>query len=412
MPEKTRLEKFRQLFGIDNVIDSAKIAFHSGWKDWHEHKALKSKGIITETNKKITTAEADVKYFDEQLRSFREDGNISAKVIAKVESERQEKEEELEGLRLKLYEEQYHLKVITIDHEKFVNMRNETCRNYTSRLEAEVTPFEEKISELRVVREQLNTEIARDRESLEVCNKKKTAINNELAAEKFSSIRRAKKEIIRKLEAEARVFEKEIRAREKNRFNIDGDIAYNEERANPLRNKRKEIEMIMNRKGADISAPELKRSSVSENVPPVIGANETTSTSQTEEKTENYVRPESLKDVTLDEVVKSWNEINGSRMMVNPDKFKKTFPKYADEARANEKVSVDDFYTDLTVYSVRHGAEDRMEGMPDMQKAANKRGGFWRWLFGIKESKVQKRRLLENIKKNRNKPKTPPAIPK
>ena len=104
----------------------------------------------------------------------------------------------------------------------------------------------------------------------------------------------------------------------------------------------------------------------------------------------------------IDELIETWNGVNGSKMTIHPETFKKLL-KPGKKGAHPTKMSIDQFWTKATVYSAIYGNRERQAGMPDMKKGAKKQSGFWSWLFGLGGSRMGKKRLQENLKVNRSK---------
>lgn len=96
------------------------------------------------------------------------------------------------------------------------------------------------------------------------------------------------------------------------------------------------------------------------------------------------------------ELVDAWNRLNGSRMMINPLSARERFPEFFGTPR-----SVAEFWRFAESYAAKYGDEERFEGMPSMQKAAQKRRGIWDQLFGTKHRQMQQEHLLE-VLENQN----------
>lgn len=394
--EKTLVETLRQKFGVDNVLDSAKIAYNGMLAGWYEKKSEEKASGIVSLEEKIRAIEKDAAHVEKELKGFRADGNISEKTLLKIESDKQKIESSLGSERQRLVAEKSSLDLLGIDHKTFVAKRNESCRTYTERTRTELKPFEERLSDLSATRDQLQSEIVRDREILGKRREELAKLAAKVEAEKFPSLRRATREIIKRIETEAGVFEKEISDREKHTISIDKEIYKATKRAQPLQEKCAELERISKGKEPKAARQQQRKETVKEQ--PI-------SLEPLAEKGVEapQITPESEPIYAEDELISVWNEVNGSKMLINPDTFKKNTGRGRDHAP--KPISVDDFWTKASVYSARFGDQEKMAGMPDMKKAAGKKGSFWRWLFGLGESRMGKKRLLENLKMKKGKPK-------
>jgi hypothetical protein len=400
--EKTLVETFRQKFGIDNIIDSTKIVYNGFIAGWYEGKVAEKGVAITELNKSIVSMEKDEKHISEQLKIFRSDGNISEKTLLKIESERQKMETKIGGAKQGLNQENAKLESLAINRSVFERNRDLSCRTYTERTRAELRPFEEKLSDLALTRDQLRNEISRDNEMLSKRRAELAKLAEKAEAEKFPSLRRATREIIKKIETEASAFEKEIRDREKHGINIDKEIDKAQKRAEPLRDKCSELERIMAGKEPE-EAPVLNVKASERKIgrDVIIDSSGNSSEGSSEETVK--IVPEAESVYSVEELVDSWNEVNGSKMLINPETFKKNVFE-SPKRKEGSRISVNEFWSSASLYSARFGNQERLEGMPDMKKEAKKKGGFWRWLFGLDDSRMGKKRLLENTKNRRNKP--------
>ena len=74
---------------------------------------------------------------------------------------------------------------------------------------------------------------------------------------------------------------------------------------------------------------------------------------------------------------RSGTVIYGSRIMVNPETARKSFPSLFTEPH-----SIAEFEDFVGFYGERHGDDERFEAMPSMQKAARRKSSWWKRIFG------------------------------
>ena len=387
------VEVFKHKLGIDNTIDAASIAYNGMISEWYEEKSEKSRKSVASMELKIDTLRKDADHIESQLKLFRIDGNISEKTLLKIEAEKQGLLSELGEKEKSLAEERSNLELLRVNKEIFAKKRQESCLTYSERVKAELDPFEERITELKRTRDQLQGEAARDQAFLTHRREEASKIIAKIDAEKFPSLRRANREILKKIEAEASAFEKEIASREIAALDIGKSILKHEKRSEPLRDKLENLKRIM------IGEEDLVDSVESISSPTTqITSRENTSRHSLESSARSSEKAEYFDEK---ELIESWNQLNGSEMMINPEMWRKS--------EGSKKMTMDQFWSKASLYSARFGKKERMMGMPESKKAPRKLGLFrrlWRWLFGLPEPDISKKRMKENITMNRSRNKT------
>ena len=388
------IEIFRHKLGIDNVLDSASIAYNGIISEWYEEKSEKSRKSIASVEEKIDAIQKDADHIESQLKIFRADGNISEKTLLKIESEKQGLLTKLGESKKSLAAEKLNLELLHVNQEIFAKKRQESCLTYSERIKSELDPFEERVSELRRTHDQLRGETARDRAFLAHRREEASKLVAEIDAEKFPSLRRANREILKKIEAEASVFEKEINSREVIALEIEKSILKHEKRSEPLRDKLVNIKKIM--RGEEELPRSVQQSSDS--------AEKTNQSTISRHSSESSARAEGAESFDESELIESWNQLNGSEMMINPDVWKKTD---GSEKRQPKKMTVDQFWGKASLYSARFGKKERMVGMPESKNNPSKSGGLlrklWSWLFRLPEPDISKKRIKENMAMNKTK---------
>ncbi|MDE2037986.1 MAG: hypothetical protein KGI69_02055 [Patescibacteria group bacterium] len=396
---KKSVEAMRRKLGVDDMIDSAKMSFNGMIAGWFGRREAGAKDRLRQLTDGLKSLENDSAHIERQLKIFRSAGEVSEKDLLKMEADKQKLEAKIGAARQRVALQEAGASSVEISRKTFENRRDEACRTYQERAQAELDPFEDKIYELTRTRGQLDKEIAADSASLRRYNDRLAALQEEMGTERFSSVRKAMRETIKHVSAEAKWFEREIHDREKHRLAIDKQIAKAEKRALPFRGKVDEMERIM--RGADASAPAAERPSRGRAIVGVGGMARTEAATGIEGQPAS-ADPEAEEIYSDDELVEAWNEINGSKMTIHPKAFKEAL----EPARGKKKgaaASVDGFWSEAQIYSAEHGDSERMEGMPSVEKAAAKKRGFWKFLFGLPDAKMGKKRLLEALKRNRSK---------
>ncbi len=395
--------RLAERFGIKDMVDSVKMAYSDGLADWHTSQAVDLKGKLEDRRGKINGLEEDRHHLEDQIRKFREEGEVSESALMRIEKDRAETEKKIESNRNVADQLQSRLEYRNNQRSRYENRRNEVCRGYMGRVTERLNPFEERLADLKLTRGQLNEEISHHQKLLGIHEAKIAKIKALVDAEKFSSVRRACREAIRQTENEAKDIAREISAREKDRGRIDKRIMKQDKKANPLRDTLNELARITQRKGADTSVtPREKLEKESLETREVNGHPRRRNNEDTGEEDGDDLegaplggggsprkpRPEFEKKYSGEELVETWNKANGSRMRINLEEAKKNFPTFFGE----ERISVDDFWQFNEFYAERHGDEERFEGMPSMQKAARKRKkpGFWARLFGRGRAKSER----------------------
>jgi len=395
--------RLAERFGVKDLVDSVKMAYSGGLADWHTSQAVDLKGKLEDRRSKIHGLEEDRYHLEDQIRKFREEGEMSESALMRIEKDRAETEKKIESNKNVADQLQSSLEYRNNQRSRYENRRNEVCRGYMGRVTERLNPFEERLADLKSTQGQLNEEISHHQKLLGIHEGKIAKIKALVDAEKFSSVRRAYREIIRRAENEAKDIEREISAREKDRGRIDKRIMKQDKKANPLRDKLNELARITQRTGADTSVtPREKLERESRETREVSGRPRRRNDEDTGEEDDDDLegaplgggglprkpRPEFEKKYSGEELVETWNKANGSRMRINLEKAKKNFPTFFEE----ERMSVDDFWRFNEFYAERYGDEERFEGMPSVQKAARKRKkpGFWARLFGRGRAKSER----------------------
>lgn len=401
------VETFRRKLGIDNAIDSAKIAYNGFLTRWHGDKEAHEKDSIASLKSEAESLEKDAKHIEEQLRFFRADGNISEKTLLKIEAEKQRIEGQLGGTLQGLNEAAERLKSISIDRQIFENKRNDACRTYDERMRAELSMFENEASDLSATHAQLEREIAADTAALSKRRADLAVLAERVEAEKFPSLQQASREIIRHIEAEAALFEKEIAGRERHKLAIEKDILKTEQRARPFREKSEQLEAIMS--GTDIEFEEAQADAGAfSGATEVVATTESATAKRSAETASGALPPERTVPVlverphipemfSVDELIAASNEANGSSLIINPETFKKEIAR-TPKGRTRKRMSVDEFMASASLYSARFANQERRAGMSKPEKVLSKKRGFWSWLFGLGDSPAGKARLFETLK--------------
>jgi len=346
--------------------------------------------------RKVRNSEEDRQHLEAQAKKFREEGEVSASALVEIEKERAKVEEDIERNKEAADSLQSALEYRNNQRARYENRRNEICRVYMDRVAERADPFEEKLSDLKLTREQLNEEIGHHRELLAVRNAKLAELRKLVDAEKFMSVRRAHREMIKKIERAAQEISEEIVAREEDRGKIDKKIIKQDKKANPLRDQYNRLARITKRRGPDTSvgAPKEREQASLETREvgghPMIEGEEDTDRRDESSYPSRKSRPEFEKKYSAEELVETWNKANGSRMKISLETAKKNFPKFFEGEE-----SVDDFWRFTGFYAERFGDQERFEGMPNMQKAARRKRGFWSRLFGRENRSRNQSRFLD-----------------
>ncbi|MDE1975205.1 MAG: hypothetical protein KGI49_01700 [Patescibacteria group bacterium] len=395
---KKSVEVMRRKLGIDDIVDSVKIAWNGRIAGWFERKAAGKKDKLNKLTAGLKDLETDAAHLGRQLKIYRSDGNVSEKDLLRIEADRQRIEGKIGGTKQAINEKQASLNVTEISRRTFESRRDEAGRTYVERARAELEPFEDKISDLKNTREQLDKEVSADNDTLKVYKERMAELQAKIDAERFPSIRKADRAILKKVQEEARFFEREIRDREKHKLGIDKQIAKAERRAAPFRGKIDKMSRIMRGKPAEAEKAQTRHETEERPATDAEQAPEQNIEQKRDSQTEAYAD----EDYSDTELVEAWNELNGSKMMINPETFKEA-TKPAKGGDRSKKASINDFWSGAQIYSAEHGDSERMEGMPSMTKAAEKKRSYWRFFFGIPDAKMGKKRLLEQVRKNRAK---------
>jgi predicted nucleic acid-binding Zn-ribbon protein len=388
--------RLAERFGIKNLVDSARIAWSGELADWHTGFAVSLKGKMDGKRRTVQDLEGNRRHLQDEFDTFSQEGEVSAKALMRIEKDRAEVEKKIEKNKNEADRLQSRLEYRNNQRARYENRRNEVCRGYMDRVTERLNPFEEKLSDLKLTKGQLEQEIGSHRESLTACRAKVSELKKLVEAEKFPSVRRAHREIVKKIERKAKDLAGEIAAREKDRGRIDKKIVKQDKKANPFRDKLNRLARITRREGPDTRiAPRLQREEASFEARDVSGhpreEGEEPAGPDDVEAAPAERRPELEKRYSGEELVEAWNAINGSRMMIKLDVAKKSFPTFF-----GGQESASDFLRFAEFYAERYGDEERFEGMPSMKKAAKKRRGrgFWARLFGQGNRGSSQSRLL------------------
>jgi hypothetical protein len=388
--------RLAERFGIKNLVDSTRIAWSGELADWHTGFAVSLKGKMDSKRRTVQDLEGNRRHLQDEFNTFSQEGEVSAKALMRIEKDRAEIEKKIEINKNAADRLQSRLEYRNNQRARYENRRNEVCRGYMDRVTERLNPFEEKLSDLKLTKGQLEQEIGSHRESLIACKTKVGELKKLVEAEKFPSVRRAHREIVKKIERKAKDLAGEIAAREKDRGKIDKKIVQQDKKANPFRDKLERLARITRREGPNTEvAPRLQREEASFETRDVSGhpreEGEGPAGPDDADAAPGERRPELEKRYSGEELVEAWNAINGSRMKINPDVAKKSFPTFF-----GEQESASDFLRFAEFYAERHGDEEQFEGMPSMKKAAKKRRGrgFWARLFGRGNRGKSQSRLL------------------
>lgn len=387
--------RLAERFGIKNLADSARIAYSSELADWHTRSAVRLKGKMDDKRRKVADLEENRRHLEEEFNTFHQEGEVSARALMRIEKERASVEKDIEKNKNRADRLQSRLEYRNNQRARFENRRDEICRSYMDRVSERLSPFEQKLSDLKLTQEQLNAEINHNRESVVVRQVKLAELRKLAEAEKLPSIRRAYREIIKKIERETRDFTREITAREKDRGKINKKIVQQDKKANPWRDKYNRLVRIVQRRGPDTSStPKRREYSPFE----TRGVSGHPATEEEDGEISGERHPETEKRYSGEALVEAWNSVNGSRMRINLDVAKKNFPTFF-----GEQESASDFLRFAEFYAEQHGDEERFEGMPSMQKAARKRRGrgFWAQLFGRGNRGQSQSRLLAALNRRK-----------
>ena len=388
--------RLAERFGIKSIADSARIAWSGELADWHTGRAVSLKGKLDGKRRTVQDLEENRRHLQDEFNTLSREGEVSAKALTRIEKDRAEIEKKIEKNENSADRLQSRLEHRNNQRARFENRRDEVCRGYVDRVAERLNPFEEKLSDLKGTQIQLQKEIGQYQAMLSGEKKEVARLKKLVEAEKFSSVKRAHREIIKKIERTAKDLADEIATREKDRGRIMKKIMKQDKKANPLRDKIDRLTRITKRRGPDTSvAARSRNEEASVEMREVSGhpreEAEGTTNEHDAEGAHAESHPELEKKYSGQELVKAWNSVNGSRMMINPDIAKRTFPTFFGEPE-----SAADFLRFAEFYAERHGDENQFEGMPSMQKAAKKRRtrGFWARLFGGGNRGKSQSRLL------------------
>ena len=395
-------------FGVKNLVDSARIAWSSELADWHLDRAVYSRIEVSAASGLAKDLEAGRKYLERQIEAFRAQGEISPAALARMEKEHMRVGKDVEKAKNMADSWQSKLEHRNNQRGRFENRRDEICRGYMGRVAEKLDPFEEKLSDLKLTRDQLSGEIAHYRISFDAQWARINELRRAAERERFPSVRKAYRETVRQCESVMKDIVREVDAREKDRGKIDTRIMKQDRKANQLRDKKNQLARITQRQGPDTSVPAKYMEAASYNDRAVSGhpfaGDVVRLNADAGDRGGDRVRrdvaidrhPEFRKTYTGDRLVAAWNALEGSHMLIDPKFAKKRFPGFFRESQ-----SVDDLSRFAEFYAEVHGDRDQLEGMPNMRTAARKQRGFWARLFGSAGRRRNQRHLLDFLGRNR-----------
>ena len=371
-----------------DTIDWAKIAYASELEDWHAGRAVRLKEKWSAQQDTIHDLEAGSRYLADQEKKFREQGEVGAATLLRIERERADQEAKLTKAQNAADRTQSSLEHRNEQRQRFLSKRNEICRNFQVRVEERIRPFEERLSDLKLTRERLANEIVQDKAFVISRQAEAAATLKKIAEEKFPAVRRAHRERMAPVLRDIASFSREIAEREKDKARIDKGIMKQNKKLRPFEDRHEKLARIMRDQGVDTGVPERDRTR--HHVAEVL---------QTEGSDRGAGTPESgaaeaQKTYSGEDLVEAWNNANGSRMLIHPETAKENFPTFFASG-----ASVDDFWRFAEFYAERYGDEDQLSGMPSMERAVRRRKGFWKKLFGRSNRQKNQGRFKEYLKK-------------
>ncbi len=380
--------RIAERFVPKNTIDWAKIAYASELGDWHTGRAVRLKEKWATQQDAIRNLETGSRYLADQEKKFREQGEVGAATLLRIERERADQEAKLTKAQNAADRTQSSLEHRNEQRQRFLNKRNEICRNFQVRVEERIRPFEERLSDLKLTRERLENEIVQDKVFIISRQAAAEATLKKIAEEKFPSVRRAYRERMAPVLRDIASFSREIAEREKDKARIDKGIMKQNKKLRPFEDRHEKLARIMRDQGVDTGVPERDRT-----------RHHAAEVSQTEGSAHGAGAPESSAAEAQEtysgkDLVDAWNNANGSRMLIHPETAKENFPTFFASG-----ASVDDFWRFAEFYAERYGDEDQLAGMPSMERAARRRKGFWKKLFGRSNRQKNQGRFKEYLKK-------------
>ncbi len=401
---KETASRLADRFGAKNFYDWARIAYNKPFIDWHTSRAVKLKGKLIDRQRTISELEVGKRHLQDEFSVFNKEGDISGGALMGIEKDRVKTEKDIEKNKNKANRLQSKLEYRNNQRARYENHRDEICRGFIARIDERLNPFEAKLSDFKMAKGQLGKEIDYYSGLRKECQGQIEQLEIKVEKEKqFPSLRRANREKIKKIERTAKDLTDEIAVREKDRGKIDKKITKQDKKAWPWRDKRDKLAMMTNLKGPGTSVHVRQREEVSLETRDVRGYPRREGKDDDGDSAgevsrgggENAPRPrfpEFEKIYSGEDLMGKWNSIYGSRIMINPETARKSFPSLFTEPH-----SIAEFEDFVGFYGERHGDDERFEGMPSMQKAARKKRTWWKRIFGRSNKRKTQTRLFEAL---------------